>query len=191
MKSITFIQCLNIFLLGICSWVTGILYHLFNRNYYYYLLTYLSLIIGIDFLWIYRSDVISISVKGNALTNTIFILMVIYILIKKAGNILLIVAIEEEILYRVIGYTIFALAPFNKYIGMILVIFLFLINHLYIIFTSKNRLFSFIVLGLLNLIITFSYFYICWSSVIFIHVLYDYIVLRQKDENNFRSKKFD
>ena len=104
---------------------------------------------------------------------------------------MLIVAIEEEILYRVIGYTIFALAPFNKYIGMILVIFLFLINHLYIIFTSKNRLFSFIVLGLLNLIITFSYFYICWSSVIFIHVLYDYIVLRQKDENNFRSKKFD
>ena len=154
-------------------------------------MTYLSLIIGIDFLWIYRSDVISISVKGNALTNTIFILMVIYILIKKTGNILLIVAIEEEILYRVIGYTIFALAPFNKYIGMILVIFLFLINHLYIIFTSKNRLFSFIVLGLLNLIITFSYFYICWSSVIFIHVLYDYIVLRQKDENNFRSKKFD
>ncbi|BDR61133.1 hypothetical protein KIM322_13940 [Lactobacillus xylocopicola] len=113
----------------------------------------------------------------------IIMMVVIAIVVTNAHNSyeigLLVAAVLEEIIYREIGISYLPIILNNVLMSIIIITIIFLLNHSFIILSSKNKLFSFSILFILNIILIITRFNIGFIPCVFLHLFYDAVVIKQ------------
>lgn len=181
-----FILCLDLFFLSISSGISGYISYIKKIQFYMiydcYLLAWIIVIL-LQFILcgirgFYTANIIFYIKKVTVVFLGIIMLYATGIYSKQEKG-LLVAAVLEEIIYRGIGISYISIFFNNVWISVIIITGIFLLNHSFVIIDSRNKVFSFLVLFVLNALLIILRINVGIISCVFVHLIYDVIVIKQ------------